>query len=241
MENGNQSVWRGGWRVWWRLIAAGVMSAIIYLSLYVLATGFMSVETGYRIITQEGDKTVIVSEYYYQDGERFDDLDVKVADGQAVSRIKEIGQAGKTALAIASSVLMLSLVAVFVYNCAWKIGTADEASVRVGKMPREPWRGCLIGAVATIPAAVLYLLLVLGRLGILPGWVFSLYRLLNVPFLPIINACVPATVTAAGEVSFGALLLLILPLLFVPAVCEIGYALGLKHYSFLDRMTYQEK
>jgi hypothetical protein len=97
-----------------------------------------------------------------------------------------------------------------------------------------------VGLLATAPSALIYILLIFGKIGLMPSDVLRWHRLLNTPFIPFIDA-VAAGAKTAVDLPFFSLLALIATLLFVPLICWLGYFLGYKQISVRERLIYKKK
>ena len=139
---------------------------------------------------------------------------------------------------VLTSLMMLFLLGVFPYNLLWELGGKDDTKVRYkGKKP-DPWRGFRIGWMATIPAALLYLALWIVKFMGSGGLYLSIYRILQIPYLPFINAMI-GTATDPAKIPVWGLAACAVTLLYIPAVCAVSYRLGFRKFSIKEHLTYQ--
>ena len=236
MKKRTKKNWRTAWKIWGRVVAATVMSGILYLSMFIIFNAVFSEEVGYRIYgADEQGNMVQLGEYFYAPGE---ETTPQWEEGQQSSPIKEMSSKGKLWMNILTSVLMLSILATFPYDHMWQLGSRDDNLVKCGRKAADPLRGVKIGLMADIPYAILFALLILAKFGwMLPGYL-TVYRLCNLPFLPYINVWMG---TVATETSFLSLFAIAATLLYVPAVCGVSYWLGVKQFSIHERLTYKKK
>ena len=226
--------------LWGKLIAATFMAAILFLSLSVLFNALFSHKVGYYILERdESGVTTTVETHYFAEGED-ENTEVTLKENQSLSAIKELSPGMNVTFNLVSQLLMLLLIGIFPYNTLWPIGCKDDNLVTYGHAPYDLLRGLKVGALATIPAALLYLGLVLSVCGVLPSWYFGVYRILNIQYLPYINA---VTGVVADPTQIGALAVIALAatLLFVPAISAGAYWLGYKQISLHERLTYESK
>lgn len=231
-------------KVWGKIIVSCIMCAIVYLSLYILGSGLLSKSVGYRIFqTDENGNNILVEEHYYSSpADSNSDLALpEGASDQQVVEIKEMSATTTTWLEIITQLIMLILLGVFPYGTLWDLGSRDENQVLYGHRQRDAWRGTKIGLLATIPAAVLYLGLWIGKLGLLPDWYLSVYRIVSISYLPYINAFISKEILTASAISCLDMLGIAVTLLYIPAICAIGYALGYKGISINEKVTYKKK
>jgi hypothetical protein len=69
--------------------------------------------------------------------------------------------------------------------------------------------------------------------------IIKYHRLINAPFIPYIDA-IEAGAASADELSICSLLAVGAILLFVPAVCWLGYYLGYRQISIRDKIIYKK-
>ena len=157
---------------------------------------------------------------------------------RAVNIRTEVDPLMRTITDVVAQVLMLILFLAFPYSTVWYLGDHDRNQVQFGHAAENPWRGVVIGALASIPATLMWLLLLVGKVsGLLPDFV-TYYRWFNWCVLPYFNQFVPESVTNPAEVSWLAVAAMIPVLLSLPVIAGIGYRLGYKDFSVRDRLVY---
>ena len=229
-------------KVFLRLLLSLLMCAILYISISVLSSGLLSNSVGYRIYEQVEDQPVeLVKEYYYAVGEEIltaEDLDLK--ENQMFTSIREVPDTTAAVMDVVAQILLLVLLGLFPYSVLWQFGSRDDTNVRYRGQKPEPWRGVKIGALANAPFALLWLLLLAAKYGVLPGSYIQLYRILSFPFLPYVNWLF-GSVSSAADVGVGKILALLPTLLVVPAVCGVAYRLGGTQFSIGEFLTFAKK
>lgn len=226
-------------KVWGRMVISGIMCAVISVSFSVLANGLLSQEVGYRIAQlDENGQGTILEEVYYKDGQQpIENDDIKLEKDQYLERINEMSPGVSAAVNAVVLVCSLFLLGVFPYNLLWEMGSKDENRVRYGRSRLDKLRGLKIGALANIPSLLLYVFLLVARFGSLSNGILSVYRVLNMPFLSYINWIIGTDLSA---IVVWQLLALLVPMLFVPAVCYIAYLLGFRQFSLKEHLTYEK-
>lgn len=138
---------------------------------------------------------------------------------------------------VIASICMLLITAAFPYSIVWSKGDRDKNSVNFGHMQEDKLRGLKVGLMAGIPGALAYIVLILSKLGVFfPGYIL-VYRFINTPFLPIINALTEG-VSTTQEITWPAILVMLIVVAFVPLVCHFGYVLGYKQISLSEKFIY---
>lgn len=239
VKKATKNSWKTALKVWARILVASLMCGVLYLSMTVLGNGLLSKTVGYRIAqTDEAGVTKLVEEHYFTSGETAESIP-EAAEGQTVIKITEISRGVQVLMDVLTSLMMLFLLGVFPYNLLWELGGKDDTKVRYkGKKP-DPWRGFRIGWMATIPAALLYLALWIVKFMGSGGLYLSIYRILQIPYLPFINAMI-GTATDPAKIPVWGLAACAVTLLYIPAVCAVSYRLGFRKFSIKEHLTYQK-
>ena len=266
LDNNAVDVKKGNFKlalqVFGRTVLSAVLCLFVYMSLSAIIVGLNTKTIGYRYweIGEDGSRT-IVSEVYNSELESSQPESSAAPTGEA----SESGAGETTAtetpetlptnwrmeaistelpewagwlLDILSQILMILLLAAFPYTILWSQGDRDKNSVNFKHMEEDKLRGLKVGLMAAVPSLLVYIVLVVDKLTNVIPWYLFLYRYLNIPFLPIIGRLLPDIATAA-EIPWPSLLLLFLPLLFIPLLCFVAYALGYKQISLFEKFAYE--
>ena len=226
--------------VWVRVLSSTVLCFFLYFTLMFIVNMFARTEVGYRIVqtNEDGERTVISEHYYTVDEDPA--VKIELPDGHTREPITEgLSAIGANVFNAVVLVLMLITVGVFPYNVMWKLGSKDRNKVRYGRKKQDLLRGLKIGAIANVPSFAMYLLLILAKYQLIFPQYFTLFRYPHMPYLPYINWVCPAY--SAAEISWPSMVALFLPMLFVPAVCAVGYILGYREFSVLEKLLYRTK
>ncbi len=225
-------------KMWGRIVFATLMCAVLYFSLHMLISVLFSQEVGYRIYgTDENGATVEVDSHYYTADED-PSMSVQLLEGQTKQPIKTLTGGAAVTFNVLVQILMLAVLAVFPYDRMWKLGARDENMVQCGRKKADNLRGFKIGLMASIPSAVLFVLLVLAKFGLIPDWYMTLFRACNMPYLPIINSFFTVDTTVVGA-PWYAFAVAAVTIAFVPAVCALGYRLGRAGFSLHEHLVYK--
>lgn len=231
-----------GSKVFFRLLLAIVMCAILHISLSVISTGLLSDNVGYRVYEQNKDEEVnMIEEHYYAEDEKVltaDDLDLK--ENQLFTAIRVVPEKTENTMNVISQILMLFLLSVFPYNVVWQFGSRDDVNVRYRGQKEDRLRGLKIGLVGVAPFALLWVLLFLSKFGLFPAGFIQIYRVISFPFLPYVN-WVFAGATEITAIAVWQLLLLIPTLFVAPVVCAVAYRMGGSQFSIMEFITFAKK
>ncbi|MDD2417826.1 MAG: hypothetical protein PHP68_02170 [Oscillospiraceae bacterium] len=142
-------------------------------------------------------------------------------------------------LDIISQLFMLVLFVTMAYSKVWERGDKDRNSVQFKRMKEDKLRGVHVGLYAAIPSVIFYIFLILSKLGVVSDGYYFLYRFLNVSLLPIINRMVGVGVLQTAKVSWLSLFGILITLVVLPLTCYIGYFLGYKQISLIEKFVYK--
>ena len=238
MKDKESSNVKYAFHVFLRTLLSSVLCVFLFLSVSVLSLGLFGSNVGYRITeATESGELVVVKEYYYKLGEE-EVTSLKLPEGQMLEQIRDISPGVQRGVDIVTQLLMLVVVGAFPYTMMWTLGDKDTVGVRYRGHKEKMFRGLLIGALGSIPSALLYVFLLLSKFGLLSGSYLALYRLLNMPYLPYLGMIVPASVQSAVDLTIAQLLGIFPIVLVVPLVCCVAYILGYKQISIQEHATY---
>ena len=206
----------------------------------------------YRV-DSEGNQT-LVEEHYYADESEDASSEAPVSEDSPSSGEEEttttteqlyketlrseMSPGARVAQDVICSILTLLLLAAFPYSVMWTQGDKDNNSVHFGHMAEDKLRGLKVGALAAIPSAAAYILLILSKLGVLLPNYYAFYRFMNVPFMPILDRLTGGTALMTAEISWGAIAAMLMTVVFVPLLAHVGYWLGYKEISLVERFIY---
>ncbi len=123
------------------------------------------------------------------------------------------------------------------YRYLWEQGSLDRNAINYGHQADNRWRGLQIGLLANIPAILVYLLLWVGKLGIgLVDKVTQVYVLFNSSFSSLTIWTLGENVTDATTISVGQMLILAIPALALPFICQFAYMMGRKDILISDKI-----
>ena len=234
------SLLKTGFNVWIRLVFASIMCFIVWMSIDAMGLSFFGEVTGYEIYAydENGENPQLVTSHSYAEDEDRS-LKIETKDNEVLTYTRAMSPKTDAAIGVLSSVFTLLIFGLFPYNILWNVGSHDENYVQLGRIDKDILFGLKVGAIASIPSAALYLLLILGKFGAFPSVILKWHRLLNTPFIPYIDA-VEMGANTAPELSIGSLLAVGATLLFVPFICWLAYYLGYRQISIREKLVYKK-
>lgn len=136
------------------------------------------------------------------------------------------------------SFLTVSITACLLGDGCMKIGTKLRNSVNTHKSEPCVRFGYKIGAISMIPSYMMFVIVLLGKFGII-GNFLPYYKLLNswcVPFITLISSEI-----SSAKISIAALVTMALyPVLFV-VICQLCFAVTYTGYDVKQKLIYKNK
>lgn len=225
-----------------RTVIAAIIGLFLYLSLSTIFTTFSTEKIGFAIYKNNDDgTTTLVKKYLYTDKDYSEDIKVG-KDQTVITLYSDVPSGVALTLDIVAQIGALVALAGFPYAYLWSQGDHDRNETQFGHRTQDAYRGLKVGFLADIPAILVYAFLWLGKLGV-PGTGTShaVFTLFNGSFLPFCYRVMGRSLTSATQIPIGSMLLLLLPVLFLPLVCHVAYTLGLHQFSISDKLFYKHK
>ncbi|MDD4699379.1 MAG: hypothetical protein PHV07_03860 [Oscillospiraceae bacterium] len=215
-----------------------VMCFIIYMSISLIFTGLGTKVIGYTTYElQDSGEYTAISSYEFAEGEA--NTIPKAAENQRiVSDYSKLSQGSTLSLNVISQLFMAVIFAVLIYYKLGAIGKRDGDDFRYNGKPIDKNRGLKIGLIAVIPSFALYVFLIVCKLTSYN--LFGLYKLINVPFRPIIDL-ICGNAANINEVSLPAILAMLLVVLILPAICAATYRIGFNDEAIINKLMYKKK
>lgn len=221
-----------------------LMSFFIFMSCLFIFTTAFSVETGYHVYSvnsETGKAETHLYTYNKADGEDLKYKDYE-AQGYKLTKIKtrELSEKHKNVAFVVSLLFTIPLTVGVLYATSYNMGGKDISRVHSGFMAEDKLKGLKVGIIAAMPLIFLYALLLLGKFSIIKPNSLAFYCIANSHLYGIIQFIYKGA-SLATELGFLQLLLLFIPVLFIPAVAWLGYLLGYKEISITQNLVYKNK
>ncbi len=232
-QEGSKSAFKLAVDIFLRMLAAGLMCAIVYVSMNSIFLAFGSEVTGYTLQAKNESGTYeTVDKVDFAGGEKhFPNIDTS---SMRLILTEELSKGAKKGCDIASQIIMLALFCVLIYTEVWSCGEKDRNLVNYGRDKFDKFKGAKAAGMAFVPYLVLSVVISLGNLNILPIKLNSTYAFANIAFKPFIDAVL-------GNFSWYSPLLLLLPALVVIVYCQAVYTIGYKQILISEKILYTEK
>ena len=128
--------------------------------------------------------------------------------------------------AVVAQAACLVIVTVFPYRTFYQVGFRDCNKIRYGHGKHDPLKGAKAALLGYLPFLLASAAFLLARVGVLPDGLLPYYRLVNAPFLGLMQSFLPTALTFA-EVPLWQVIGVALTSLILPVASGLGYAFGL--------------
>ncbi len=130
-----------------------------------------------------------------------------------------------------AAVLSIILFCIMLYCETWRVASSDRNMMNLGHIKVDTTRGLKAGLIGQIPGLILAILAIIYQYSGFPHYiVLSLYKLYYAPFVDIL--------WFLEQISY---FFYLLPLVVAPLVCHMGYILGYRRFSILEKLIYKKK
>ncbi len=121
-----------------------------------------------------------------------------------------------------------------------KLGGKMGGNVRLHEEKPCPRHGIILGVISVIPYYVTYVFLILSKLGVVvTDNFFGYFRLINAPYLPILDLFVGGDKTAAAIPADYLIIFGILPVLSI-VVCHICFKISYERIDVAQKVLYKK-
>lgn len=224
-----------------KYIVGIIICFFAFLSLAFIFNAATTKNIGYQVSGTKDGQTVHLFDYDISDESAAEKIEQYRTDGYTVSQYpvrSELTPQNKFTYLLIAQIISLITEIMIVFSVIWDYGVKDHDSFTSGKSKKDAFRGVKIGLIAAIPAAILYIVLLLCKFGVFRPQFLSIYRTLNSQFYGIVD-WIYGSALLATDLSFVQLFLLALLLLFLPVCCGISYYIGLRNINIIDRTVYK--
>ena len=239
----DKSILKISFSMLWKYIICLTMSFIITLALGFVFTSMTVTETGYTVygVNEQGEAEELYT-HMLSDGEdeRLKQYEDEGREIRVVNNYTELGGAPKVVMLILSQICTMGTLIMFIHPVSYNIGDSDSNKVQFGRIKYDRFKGFKLGVIPAAFALVPYLLLILGKVGIIGDIALAIYRFTNY-HLVAYNEVVFAGVSRMADVSWVSVVAAVLTVAVVPVLSHISYTLGFKRINLFEKIVFKKK
>lgn len=142
----------------------------------------------------------------------------------------------RTFLQVACIIVLVS----FVYPVCHTAGDLDAPLVSTGHKKYNPYKGLYAGIIATIPMILSSVVLIVSKCFNVFDKFVTYYKMINSVFFPFLYSILPVDYTIS-ELPLSTILISCSIQIVIPIICYLSYYLGLKRFSFQEKLFYKKK
>ncbi len=231
------------------LFCAGIMCCFTYLSFNVIFNFAFTDKVGYDVYgyLQESEEKEFLYTFEYVDGQTENAVDEKWEEYEEngytlekYTKRSELSNGEQIALIVVTQLFCLIFIATFVIDSLLPMGNKDNNMVRIGAKKEDKLKGLKVASLASVPAFLLFVLLIVCAKGLRPDFPPQIYMILNSGYWPLIDV-IFGNVRNIGDLKIWQFILLFLIQLIVPLIGLFSYYVGYKDYAFLNKLLYKKK
>lgn len=229
-------------KLYGKMILSTVMAFFIVLSISVVATEFMTEDTGYKAYGVKGESEEREFLYEYSKSQGKDTERAKYEE-QGYTIIEQntfvITKTGNAVFLTTVQIFSLMILISFLYSFIWNVGIKDNNLVKFGHKSEDKLRGVKIGLIASIPYCVFVLVLFVLRFITSTNVSIALIEFINAHFYSFTRLLLGQQ--AFLDVSFIRMLGLLLLGCIVPIITGVSYLIGYKDISLSEKLLYKKR
>ncbi len=222
-------------KVFFRMVLATVLGAILFIAVSSLAMQWCTEEVGYRLYElTEDEKFQVVGEFYFADGAP-EEPQLEI-NQKSETLYSEMSAEHKTLTNGVLFALQLALLIWFIYPNMWARGDWDRNAVNFNRKEEDKLQGVKIGLLVAVPGLLFYTAFVLCHyfgVNLLPA-----YNIGNMLFQPYF-ALVTGFAQHINDITGQELMYMGLHLFILPLLCGIFYLLGYKQIFVNEKLIYK--
>ena len=212
----------------------------IQASFNIVATGVATQPAGYDIYIDDADgNPEFQYKHLYTDGEdkKLEALDKAGTEYSRVDFRTPLGKGARFFINALTMVFTISIFCGFVYSFLWKAGDTDNNKATFGVAERDKLKGLKVGLIASVPFALLWMLLVINKFATFAPWLYGIFKAANYYLYPLVNWAYGSAMTVS-EISIVGLLILLLTMVPIPLAAGLGYYFGNSEISLKNKLLY---
>ena len=141
---------------------------------------------------------------------------------------------------VLSAFCSLSTLVLFINGKVFYIGDSDANKVQFGRIEFDKFKGLKLGVVPAVFALISYIVLILGKLGIVGAWASVLFNFTNYHLFAYHQLIFGGNNNIA-DMSWPSIAAASLTIFLVPLICHVCYTLGYKRINLFEKVVFKKK
>ncbi len=146
-----------------------------------------------------------------------------------------------TVMLIIAELCSLGTLVLFMNGKVYYIGDADANKVQFGRIEYDKFKGLKLGIVPAIFAFITWVILLLGKLGVIArDWAYLIFNFSNYHLFGY-NQLIFNRSTNLETISWFGIFAALLTVVLVPIITQICYTLGYKRINLFEKVVFKKK
>lgn len=139
-----------------------------------------------------------------------------------------------------SEICALGTLVLFINGKVYYIGDSDANKVNFGRIEYDKFKGLKMGIVPAIFALISYIVLILGKIGVLGETALVIFRFANY-HLVAYNDLIIGNTSKLADLSWLSVAAAFLNVIIVPIIAHVCYTLGYKRINLFEKVVFKKK
>ncbi|MDO4743203.1 MAG: hypothetical protein Q4B04_04120 [bacterium] len=215
---------------------AAVICAIVYIVSMTTFEGFMTQITGYTVYEQqENGKSKLVSEITLAEGQTGSDIELE--ENQIKIQVRsEMSTVEKIITKVITQAILLIIFYMAVFMKSGDIGRKQRFLEICNQCDVDKWLGLKIGLMASIPSALMYIVLVVCKF--LSVNFLNIFKVYHSAFRPLVDWICNES-NNINDVSILTVFLMIIPTILMPVISQLAYLYGYTNGQATQKIIYK--
>lgn len=223
-----------------RYYISAIFTLFAWFSIMAIATMSMTTVNGYTAYDPNSNE--VLYNYYYDQGEdslkaQYENQGITVETVELRSTIEGTDRIVVDSIA---QVIGLIILTMFMYKHLWQLGDNDSNLASFDHAVINKLRGVYIGAMASVPSFVAWIVLVLAKAGIVNGKWYTLFRLMSFQSFMLVDTVFGRNATDVTAFTWPSIFAALTVFLVLPIICGISYIMGVKNVRVFEKLVYKK-
>lgn len=141
---------------------------------------------------------------------------------------------------ILSEICSLGTLVLFINGTLFYIGDSDANKVHFGRIEYDKFKGLKFSIAPATFALLSYIILVIGKLGIIGEWAYVVFNFTNYHLFGY-HRLIFGGANKISDMSWLSIAAASLTVFLVPIICHVCYTLGYKRINLFERVVFKKK
>lgn len=233
-----------GFKVFLKFLICFFLAIMTFFSFVFIFSQVSTEEIGYKLFTynEQTERYEYSYDFFYSDGED-EQLNELKKNGTKYELVKIRSEFKGATYNITMSIAQIFVLTAFcfmIYGSMYHRGDSDYNKVSFNRMSPNIWYGFKVGLLTGSPLLIVYIGLILSKLGIITDKFIGVFRTANYYLYFIVKLKI-GDATLTSQLSWIRIILCGITVFIVPLVCELFYYMGYRQINIIEKIVYKKK